>query len=316
MPDLKISMHILARDAPGLVEGIVAADRAGLDTAWLTVGGPAPDPFAVFTAAAHRAEHISFGTSIVPTFPRHPLTMAQGAMTVDQLAPGRLKLGVGPSHKPAIEGTWGIPFHKPLTHLREYVSVLKAILNEGAVDFDGELLHAHTRIASPTRVRVMISALREKAFRLSGELAEGGISWMAPLPYIRDVAAPAQQAGADAAGRPKPAMIVHTPVIVHEDRAAIFEATKRQFGFYQRLPYYSQMLQDAGFPEAAGTDFSERMAEGLILSGSETQVADRIRGLPDFGVDEMLAAIVQLPDEPQKAHDRTVNLLGELAQSS
>ena len=315
MPDLKISMHILATDAPGLIEGIAAADRAGLDTAWLTVGGPAPDPFAVFAAAAHRAERIQFGTSIVPTYPRHPLAMAQGAMTVDQIAPGRLKLGVGPSHKPAIEGTWGLPFAKPLTHLREYVTVLQAILNEGRVDFDGELLHAHARIAQPTRVRVMISALREAAFRLSGELTCGGISWMAPLPYIRDVAAPAQRAGADRVGRPKPAMIVHTPVIVSEDRAAIFAAAKRQFGFYQRLPYYSQMLQDAGFPEAAGTEFSERMAEGLILSGSETQVAERILALPEFGVDEMLAAIVQLPDEPEKAHERTVGLLGELAQS-
>ncbi|HJN93329.1 MAG TPA: LLM class flavin-dependent oxidoreductase, partial [Dehalococcoidia bacterium] len=187
MSPLKISAHITALDAPGLIDGIVAADTAGLDTAWLTVGGPAPDPFAVFTAAAHHAERINFGTSIVPTFPRHPLAMAQGAMTVDQLAPNRLKLGVGPSHKPAIEGTWGIPFHKPLNHLREYVTVLNAVLHTGEVDFAGELIQAHARIAAPTQVQVMISALREKAFRLSGELTEGGISWMSPLPYIRDV---------------------------------------------------------------------------------------------------------------------------------
>lgn len=309
---IKISTHIAARTAPEVVEGIAAADEAGLDTAWLTVGGPAPDPFAVFASAATRTERINFGTSIVPTFPRHPIVMAQGAMTVDQLAPGRLKLGVGPSHKPAIEGTWGIPFRKPLSHLREYVTILKAILNEGAVDFDGELLHAHTRIAGPTQVKVMISALREKAFHLSGELTDGGISWMAPAPYIRDVALPAQQAGAKAAGRAKPPMIVHTPIVVSEDRAAVFEAAKRQFGFYQRLPYYSQMLQDAGYEEAAGTEFTERMADALIISGSATEVGDRVRALPEFGVDEMLAAIVQLPDDPA-AHARTLGLLGELA---
>lgn len=312
---LRISVHVLAADAPGLIDGIAAADAAGLDTAWLTVGGPAPDPFAVFAAALPRAPRIDLGTSIVPTFPRHPLAMAQGAMTVDQLAPGRLKLGVGPSHKPAVEGTWGIPFVKPLSHLREYVTILKALLNEGEVDFDGELLHAHARIARPTQVRVMISALRQKAFRLSGELTEGGISWMAPLPYIRDVAAPAQQAGADAAGRPKPAMIVHTPVVVSEDRAAVFEAAKRQFGFYQRLPYYSRMMQDAGLEEAAGTEFTQRMADALIISGSEAEVGDRVRALPPFGVDEMLAAIVQLPEGAAEARERTLRLLGELAQS-
>lgn len=310
---MKISTHIAAANAPGLVEGIVDADAAGLDTAWLTVGGVASDPFAVFASAAHRAERINFGTSIVPTFPRHPLAMAQGAMAVDQLAPGRLKLGVGPSHQPAIEGTWGIAFKKPLTHLREYVTILKAVLNEGTVDFDGELLQAHARIVAPTEVRVMISALREKAFRLSGELTDGGISWMAPAPYIRDVALPAQLAGAQAAGRPKPPMIVHTPVVVSEDRAVVYEAAKRQFGFYQRLPYYSQMLQDAGLEEAAGTEFTARMADALIVSGSETEVADRVQALPEFGVDEMLAAIVQLPDDPE-AHQRTLRVLGEIAR--
>jgi F420-dependent oxidoreductase-like protein len=315
MSPLKISTHITAPDAPGLIDGIVAADKAGLDTAWLTVGGPAPDPFAVFTAAAHHAERINFGTSIVPTFPRHPLSMAQGAMTVDQLAPNRLKLGVGPSHKPAIEGTWGIPFHKPLSHLREYVTVLNAVLHTGEVDFDGELIQAHARIAAPTQVQVMISALREKAFQLSGELTAGGISWMSPLPYIRDVAAPAQQAGADAAGRAKPAMIVHTPVVVCDDKALVFAAAKRQFGFYQTLPYYSQMLQDAGYAEAADTEFTQRMADGLILSGSEKEVGDRIRALPEFGVDEMLAAIVQLPEDAQVANDRTLALLGDLANA-
>ena len=313
---IKISAHIAAANAPGLVEGIAAADEAGLDTAWLTVGGPAPDPFAVFAAAAPHATHINFGTSIVPTFPRHPLAMAQGAMTVDQFAPGRLKLGVGPSHKPAIEGTWGIAFNKPLAHLREYVTILKAVLNEGAVDFDGELLHAHARIAGPTEVKVMISALREKAFRLSGELTDGGISWMAPAAYIRDVALPAQQAGADAAGRTRPPMIVHMPVVVSEDRSAVFEAAKRQFGFYQRLPYYSQMLQDAGYEEAAGTEFTEAMADGLIISGSETQVAERIQLLSEFGVDEVLAAIVQLPEDAASAHAQTLGVLGELARQS
>ena len=311
--NVAISLHVVAPDAPGIVDGIAEADRLGLDTAWLTVGGTAPDPFAVFAAAAHHAERITFGTSIVPTFPRHPIAMAQGAMTVDQIAPGRLKLGVGPSHKPAIEGTWGIPFRKPLGHLREYVTILNALLGDGEADFDGEHLHAHARLAAPTQVRVMISALRTGSFRLSGELTAGGISWMAPLPYIRDVAAPAQQAGADAAGRPKPAMIVHTPIVVSEDRAAIREAARRQFGSYQRLPFYSRMLQDAGYEEAGGPDFSDRMADGLIVSGSERDVADRVRALHEFGVDEMLAALVQLPEDGVAAKQRTLALLGELA---
>jgi F420-dependent oxidoreductase-like protein len=308
-----LSVHIVAADAPGLIARIIEADRLGLDTAWLTVGGTAPDPFAVFASAAHAAERITFGTSIVPTFPRHPITMAQGAMTVDQLAPGRLKLGVGPSHRPAIEGTWGLPFNKPLSHLREYVTVLNALLNEGSVDFDGEQLSAHARIAQPTQVRVMISALRTGSFRLSGELTEGGISWMCPLPYIRDVATPAQQEGADAAGRPKPAMIVHTPIVVSEDREAVRAAARQQFGFYQRLPFYSRMLQAAGYEEAADAEFTDRMADGLIISGSANEVGDRVRSIGEYGADEMLAALVQLPEGGSEARQRTLELLGEIA---
>ncbi|MCY4616549.1 MAG: LLM class flavin-dependent oxidoreductase [Chloroflexi bacterium] len=308
-----LSVHIVAADAPGLIARIVEADRLGLDTAWLTVGGAAPDPFAVFASAAHEAERITFGTSIVPTFPRHPITMAQGAMTVDQLAPGRLKLGVGPSHRPAIEGTWGLPFNKPLSHLREYVTVLNGLLNEGSIDFDGEQISAHARLAQPTQVQVMISALRTGSFRLSGELTEGGISWMCPLPYIRDVATPAQQEGADAADRPKPAMIVHTPIVVSEDRDAVRAAARQQFGFYQRLPFYSRMLQAAGYEEAADEEFTDRMADGLIISGSANEVGDRVRSIGEYGVDEMLAAIVQLPEGGSEARRRTLDLLGEIA---
>lgn len=323
MKNMRIGLHIASHNiqlmgAPQLIDGIVAADAAGLDTAWLTVGGPAPDPFAVFVGAAlSGAERIDLGTSIVPTYPRHPISMAQGAATVDQIAPGRMILGLGPSHKPAIEGTWGIPFEKPLSHLREYVTICRALLEEGEVNFEGDILTARAQLpGGPTQVRTMIAALREKAFQLSGEITAGGISWMCPLPYIRDVAAPAQQAGADAAGREKPQMVVHTPIIASQDQTAIYAAARRQFGFYQRLPYYSQMLQDAGYEEAAGRDFTDRMADALIISGSDDEIADRVRAMhDDYGVDELLAAIVVLEDDPEPAIARTRALLGELAQA-
>ena len=324
MQDMRIGVHIALQNiqlmgAPALIDGIVAADRDGLDTAWLTVGGPAPDPFAVFVGAAlSGAERIDFGTSIVPTFPRHPISMVQGAATVDQVAPGRMILGLGPSHQPAIEGTWGIPFQKPLSHLREYVTICRALLETGEVNHEGELLTARARLMNgPTQVKTMISALRERAWSLSGEITDGGISWMSPLPYIRDVALPAQQAGADQAGRDRPAMVVHTPIILSEDKAAIYAAARRQFGFYQRLPYYSQMLQDAGYDEAAGQDFTDRMADALIISGSESEVGDRVRGMhDDYGVDELLAAIVVLEDDAELHMERTRAFLGELAQAS
>ena len=109
-------------------------------------------------------------------------------------------------------------------------------------------------------------------------------------------------------------MIVHVPMVVSEDVEAVREAARRQFGGYQHVRYYSQMLQDAGFPEAAGRVFSDAMADALVVSGTEDEVAGRIATLPDYGVDEMLAAIVMVGDDPSSA-DRTLALLGKLARA-
>ena len=313
MENLNIGVHILAANAKGLVDRIVEAEEAGIDTAWMTVGGVAADPFAVFAVAAQRTSRIEFGTSIVPTFPRHPLAMAQGAATVDSFAPGRLKLGVGPSHKPAIEGTWGLNFDRPLEHLREYVTILNSILKDGKVDFHGKRLTAVAQIAAPTQVRVMISALRHNAFKLAGEISEGGISWVMPLPSIKTIADPAIREGATAAGRAKPPVVVHVPVVVSEDSAAVVAAGSKQFGFYPRLPFYSSMWQDAGCDEAAKGEFSERMAQALIISGDAETVATRIRDIPNSGGNEIICSIVNM-DDGGEAAKRTLRLLGQLAQ--
>ena len=313
--NLTIGAHILASDASGIIDGIVAADRAGLNTAWLTSGGPAPDPLAVFAAAAGETEQIGFGTSIIPTFPRHPLAVVQGAVVVDQLAPGRLKLGVGPSHKPAVESTYRFEFTRPLQHLREYLTILNAILKEGSVEFHGERLHCEAQLQAPTQVQVMASALRPNAYRLCGELADGAISWVSPLAHQQRVAIPAMEEGARAAGRQRPSLVSHTPVVVSEDADAVWEAAQAQLGFYPRLPYYSAMWQDAGFPEAEDGTFSRAMSDSLVIQGSEEAVAERIRALPSFGVDEMLAGILRLEGD-RAAADRTIELLGALARES
>jgi len=314
MKDLVIGLHIAARDPQGIIDGIVNAEQAGIDVAWMTSGGVAPDPLAVFAAAALRAGRIQFGTSIIPTFPRHPLALAQGAVVVDSLAPGRLRLGVGPSHKPTMERMFNFDFVRPLEHLREYVTILNAILKEGKVSFHGKRLHAEAQLAAPAQVRVMISALRHNAFRLAGELADGGISWVTPMPHIRKVAVPAVRDGAAAAGRAVPPIVAHVPVVVSEDADAVFAAATRQIGFYQRVPFYSAMWQEAGFPEAAGEEFTRNMCNALVVSGREQAVADRLRTFPRDGASEIIAMPLLLPED-RAAGDRTIRLLGELAKA-
>ncbi len=315
MKDLVIGVHMFAADSKGLVDAIVAAEDAGIDVAWMTSGGVAPDPLAVFAAAAGRTSRIEFGTSIIPTFPRHPLALAQGAVVVDNLAPGRLRLGLGPSHKPIIDSMFGLPFERPLEHLKEYVTILKTLLGKGSVDFDGDRLHAHAQLGKPTRVKVMISALRRNAFRLAGEVADGGISWVSPLSHIRDVAVPATLEGARAVGREPPPVIAHVPVVVSSDTPAVRRAMLRQFSFYPRQTFYAAMFTDAGFPEAADGTFSEAMADALAISGNESQVVDKVQAIADFGAGEILVSVITI-EEDREAYWRTLAVLGELAASS
>ena len=125
---------------------IQRAEELGIHAAWMTTGGASLDSLTCFAASAAGTSTIKLGTSIIPTYPRHPLVAVQQAQVVAQLAPGRLRLGVGPSHRPMME-SMGIDFHAPLAHLREYLRILKALLQTGSVDFDGENYSAHASIA-------------------------------------------------------------------------------------------------------------------------------------------------------------------------
>ncbi len=313
MKNFKIGVHVSGTTAAQLIDGIIAAEAAGIDCAWLTSGGVAADPLATFAAAAMRTERIAFGTSILPTFPRHPLAMAQSALTVDALAPGRLRLGIGPSHKPSVEATYGIPFNRPLQHLREYLVILRTLFETGEVNFAGERLTARARVAGPSGVTLMASALRANGFRVCGELADGAISWVCPLPYLRDVAIPAIREGAERAHREPPPLIAHVPVVVSEDRAGVQNAAAVQIGRYARIPYYAQMFQDAGFAEARDGELGEAAIDALVIHGSADRVKARLREVPAFGAGELLAMPVLPADDPG-ALPRTLTVLGELAR--
>ena len=130
----RVGLVIYGPDTAAVVETIAAAEAAGVRQVWMTQGAAMPDTLSGYAAAALRTSTVRLGTAIVPTYPRHPLALAQQALAVADLAPGRLRLGIGPSHRPTIEGVYGLPMGTPLAHLREYLTVLRGLLWEGAVD--------------------------------------------------------------------------------------------------------------------------------------------------------------------------------------
>ncbi|MGH2585052.1 MAG: LLM class flavin-dependent oxidoreductase [Dehalococcoidia bacterium] len=310
-----IGLHVVGRTAVETLDGIVRAEQRGIPAAWLTTGGVSPDGLTVIAAAAVQTRRILLGTSITPTYPRHPLVTVQQTLAIAQLATGRFRLGVGPSHKPAMEGTFGIPFTRPLTHLRAYLDVLHRALHEGAVDRDEEPFRVHARLAAPVEVPVYASALQEKSFELCGEVADGAITWMCPPAYVRDVALPAFRRGAEKAGRPLPRLIVHVPVSVDEDAAAVREAARAQLGFYMRVPSYARMTAAAGYPEAEASGMSDAHVDALVAHGDELQVAERLREWLRLGANEIIAAPVAAGPDRAAIVERTIALIAAMNTS-
>ena len=198
MAEKRIGVAAMGGDVRTVVARIQDLEARGIEAAWLTSGGAGPDALTTFAAAAATTERILMGTSIIPTYPRHPIVSVAQTQVVAQLAPGRFRLGLGPSHKVSIEPMFGIEHNTPLTNLREYIQVVKELLWKGQVDYDGTQYHGHGSLpgAPAPDVPVMASALRRRSFRLCGEVADGAISWVCPGQYLRDVALPEMKRGA------------------------------------------------------------------------------------------------------------------------
>ena len=314
-PTPRIGLHAGAPDVAASLDLMRRAEAAGVHAAWLTTGGTGLDALTLFAASAVQTDQILFGTSIVPTYPRHPIVVAQQVQVLDQLAPGRLRLGVGPSHRPTMRAMFGYQLRAPLTNLREYLQILRSLLHTGRVDFDGQEYTAHASIPHPVNIPVMASALQEGSFELCGAAADGAISWVSPAVYLRDQALPALRRGADDAGRDAPPLIAHAPVCIHDNPDAIRAAVQQQLANYPRLPYYQRMWAAAGYPEAAEETWSDGMIAATVLSGDADTVGAKMTAMLDMGISELLVTPVTAGDDPDAAMDATINLLGQVAQS-
>jgi F420-dependent oxidoreductase-like protein len=313
MSEKRIGVAVSGANTTAVLDGIKRAEELGIHAAWLTTGGARLDSITALAAAADRTRDIMFGTSIVPTFPRHPLVMVQQAQVVAQLAPGRFRLGVGPSHRPSMEAM-GMDFRAPLGHLREYLQILKGLLQTGQVDIDGKYYIAHETIPEIIDIPVMASALQPKSFEVCGEESDGAISWVCPGEYLRDVALPAMRVGAERAGRPVPPLIAHAPVCVHDNPAEVRAAVQQRIT-NPRLPFYQRMFVAAGYSEASSGGWSDAMVDATALYGNEEDVEEKLEGLFALGATEVLASPVPAGPDEAASLERTLQLLGKVSRS-
>jgi len=297
-----VGVSIQAMDAPSFVAQVQQAEAAGIRVAWTTIGGAGgADPLTAAAAAFTATDSIDIGTAIIPTWPRHPVIIAQQAQALEQLAPGRLRLGIGPSHEPAMVAGFGVEWSAPLTNLREYLQVIRSLLSEGSVDFEGRHVTAKSRIRDPYEMTLMASALRPRSFETCGELTDGAISWMCPKQFLIKEALPAVARGASKMGRETPPLIAHVPMLVTEDRGDVRRLID-QLGRYAQVPFYRAMFEAAGYDVDDG--YSDALLDDLVVSGSEAEVAERLGSYIEAGCGEVLAAPLIDPEDREGSFER------------
>ena len=161
---------------------------------------------------------LGVGTAVVPINPRHPLLVASAAQTAQAAAHGNFSLGIGLGGNELEQRAFGIPSGKEVTRLREYLTVLRSIRDDGEVDFQGQELAARPPLSPAVPggrpFPVYVAALGPRALRAAGELADGTVTYLAGPHTIEEFIAPTLARAAADAGRPPPRIIALVPVAV------------------------------------------------------------------------------------------------------
>jgi len=284
------------------------------------------DSLTVLTRYATVTEKVRLGTGVLPIFSRTPASCAQTAATIDEISGGRFVLGLGVSHKVTVENWFDSKISKPVTQMREYAAICRAIL-DGEPPPEGEFFNSKFAFMGyPPRpeVPIYIAALSPNMLQLAGEIAEGVMLWLCNPDYIRETVVPEVAKGRERAGKSLEGfdIVAAVPTAVTEDVDAARDAFRKDLIPYASLPFYRAMLERSGFPQdlaafdagmAAGdvpkalTGLSDDLLASLagIGSGEDarakvTEYADAgatspcIGGIPGTGFEAALEAVGQL----------------------
>ena len=259
------------------------------------------DALTALAVVSRDVPDIRLGTAVVPTFPRHPMALAQQALTVSQVSGGRLDLGIGLSHKPVVEGMWGLSFDRPVRHMQDYLEVLGPLLRGDDVSHTGELVTGRgalgVRAEAPP---VYVAALGEQMLKVAGRRADGTVTWMTGPATVADLTAPTIRAAAEEAGRPEPKVISAVPVCLTEDVDTARARTAEDLVVYGQLPSYRAMLDHEGLGGP----------EDLALIGDRDLIEAGLRRFLDAGATTVVANPVGTREERTATRAAVAAMLG------
>jgi F420-dependent oxidoreductase-like protein len=289
------------------------AEEAGLASVWVP---QIPDEFDALTAVAlmgANTTRIELGTAVVPIQPRHPIALAQQALSVQAVCEGRLRLGIGVSHHWVIDEMLGLPYEHLGPTMRDELDVLEpALRGPGLVDVE----NARHRVHNPLDITdlpptpVLLAALGPVMLRLAGERTDGTILWMADERAIGSHVVPHLVRAAEAAGRPAPRVVAGIPVcLCGDDEVDVAVArTNRILAEAEISPNYQHLL-DHGDAQNVGD---------ILAAGSESSIEKRLRSFADAGVTDVSVRVVPIGegrDELIASSKRTRAYLAELART-
>ncbi|GHO96870.1 LLM class F420-dependent oxidoreductase [Reticulibacter mediterranei] len=311
----RVGMLVELDSPKTLVDAIVEIEQAGVEQIW--VGAPPwkLEMLTALTAAAMRTSHIKLGTSVLQIFARHPVLLAQQALSLEALAPGRLRLGIGTSAPELGKSIYGVEIERPLAYLREYVQVLRSLLQSGEVHHQGRYFTTDVSLEASAEIPLLIAALGPRAYHLAGEIADGAISARCPIPYLLDTALPAMREGATAAGRPRPPIMANVSVAFTQDRAIAFEIGRKRFGMASRVPFYRNMYLRAGFSPQEIDTASDRFIENLLIFGDEGKIRESFLNLLGTELDELRVTVLTVSD-PARERTRLTKIIGNLGDQT
>ncbi|HTF32396.1 MAG TPA: LLM class F420-dependent oxidoreductase [Myxococcota bacterium] len=273
------------------LELIQRAEALGFDSAW-TAEAYGNDAVTTATWVLAHTSRIKVGTAIMQIPARTPSMAAMTAMTLDQLSGGRFILGLGPSGPQVIEGWHGVPYGKPLTRTREYITIIRKILaREEPLEFHGSEYEIPVRGAATTglgkplksilhgnpRIPIYTASISPAGLRCAAEVADGVFPMMVDperfdvsyLPYLKE--------GFAKAGGGKSladfAVLPGVSVIVTDEPEKARMAVKGGMALYiggmgaRDKNFYNDLTKRLGYREAAVR------IQDLFLAGKKAEAA-------------------------------------------
>ncbi len=282
----------------GVVEMARRAEAAGYDSLWMA-HIRALDAIAALTVAGTHTARIELGTAVTPIQPRHPMALAQQALTANQAAGGRFTLGVGVSHKLVIEDMLGLSYAHPAAQMRDYLEVLLPLLRGEAANVENARYVTRNLgidVPQAAPVPVVMAALGPIMLDLAGRHTAGTSTWMVGPRTLEAHVGPRLRAAAAAAGAPPPRIVAAVPVVLTNDVEATRERLANALAIYGQLPSYRAMLDQEAVAGPAD----------LALVGDERTLREGIARYRDAGVTDFSTAIMATAED---VYERTFELV-------